>query len=373
MCFEQHYKKLLVERNDENILRAFGMLNDRLGGLSLALYGETTKCCAVSEVCWELGLAVSCICSTGGGGVEYNGLPVVGIEALQGEFASSIVAVCREDAAAADLAHKGLTLIPPEYSKMLMAFSVRPPLRVFNEKYLNGYSWAYDFFKDEVSRQTVVDRLRLYLCGRQMQTNTSCACYYEDGFIALGENEVFVDGGANAGESTLGFIEKMKLVNCGYTHIYAFEPDANVYPAAVKNLSNCPNVTLSPKGLWSAEMDLGFFESSATQSSSFVNMPSAASATTKVSVTSMDAVFADAPDSGLPTFIKMDIEGSEREALIGAMDIIKRKKPKMAICAYHRPEDIFDLPQTILAMRDDYRFALRQHTDGLWDTVLYAV
>jgi len=375
MCFEQHYKRILVERNDENILRAFGMLSDRLGGLSLALFGDAQKCRAVSEVCWELGLSVACICDPRGGGRgEYNNLPIVSLEALQSDFPKAIIAVCRDDGSAPELVGRDRTLIPPEYSKMLMVFSARPPLRLFNERYLNGYAWAYDFFKDETSQQTVVDRLRVYLCGRTMQPNTDCECYYEDGFISLGEGEVFVDGGAHKGESSLRFIERMKSQNLAYAHIHAFEPDANLYPQALENLSKHQNVTLSPKGLWSSEAELGFFESSDTASSSFVNIPPGGEAMTKrVPVTSLDAAFAGAPDSALPTFIKMDIEGSEREALIGAAGVIKRSKPKLAICAYHNPEDVFDLPQAVLAIRDDYRFALRQHVEGFWDTILYAV
>jgi hypothetical protein len=119
-------------------------------------------------------------------------------------------------------------------------------------------------------------------------------------------------------------------------------------------------------------MELSLFASGATASSSFVNMPDGAP-TMKVPVTALDSLFADAPDSGLPTFIKMDIEGAEKEALRGAKGVIKRNKPKLAICAYHKPEDVYVLPQAIMAIRDDYRFALRQHVDGLWDTVLYAV
>jgi len=55
----------------------------------------------------------------------------------------------------------------------------------------------------------------------------------------------------------------------------------------------------------------------------------------------------------------MDIEGSEKEALMGAANIIKAAKPKLAICAYHKTEDIYELPQTILNIRDDYKLALR--------------
>lgn len=69
----------------------------------------------------------------------------------------------------------------------------------------------------------------------------------------------------------------------------------------------------------------------------------------------------------------MDIEGSEKEALIGATKIIREKKPKLAICAYHKVEDVYELPLIIQMLRADYKFVLRQHYEGCFDMVLYAV
>lgn len=73
------------------------------------------------------------------------------------------------------------------------------------------------------------------------------------------------------------------------------------------------------------------------------------------------------------TFIKMDVEGSELQALMGAKNIICRDKPKLAISLYHKPEDIFDLPDYILSLVNDYKFYIRHYTAGLCETVLYAI
>ena len=74
-----------------------------------------------------------------------------------------------------------------------------------------------------------------------------------------------------------------------------------------------------------------------------------------------------------PTFIKMDIEGSELRALKGAEQSIHKYRPKLAISIYHRPEDIFTLPDLLLSYHPDYKFYLRHYSLGYFDTVLYAI
>ena len=73
------------------------------------------------------------------------------------------------------------------------------------------------------------------------------------------------------------------------------------------------------------------------------------------------------------TFIKMDVEGSEYKALLGAEKIISCCKPKLAISIYHNPEDIWELPELILKMNPDYKFYIRHYSLAGEDTVLYAI
>lgn len=47
------------------------------------------------------------------------------------------------------------------------------------------------------------------------------------------------------------------------------------------------------------------------------------------------------------TFLKMDIEGAEAEAIKGAKNIIQKDKPKLAICIYHKPNDLWEIPLMI--------------------------
>ena len=79
--------------------------------------------------------------------------------------------------------------------------------------------------------------------------------------------------------------------------------------------------------------------------------------------------------SGRPcTYLKMDVEGAEREAIAGAAQTIRTYAPKLNIAAYHRSEDFFQLPLLIHALQPSYRLYLRHHPYvPAWDTNLYAI
>ena len=72
-------------------------------------------------------------------------------------------------------------------------------------------------------------------------------------------------------------------------------------------------------------------------------------------------------------FIKMDIEGSEYNALLGARETIVRNRPILAISIYHRKEDIWVLPSVILEMVPDYKLYFGHYSIAAAETVLYAI
>ena len=74
--------------------------------------------------------------------------------------------------------------------------------------------------------------------------------------------------------------------------------------------------------------------------------------------------------------IKMDIEGAEKDAIKGASSHIREEKPKLLVSSYHLPGDIFEIPNLINSIRDDYKFYLRFYGHGcIWpcDYVLFAI
>ena len=73
------------------------------------------------------------------------------------------------------------------------------------------------------------------------------------------------------------------------------------------------------------------------------------------------------------SFLKMDIEGAEPQALEGARQTILAQKPKLAICVYHHIKDLWEIPLFIKSLVLEYRIFLRHHTTLDYETVCYAL
>ena len=94
---------------------------------------------------------------------------------------------------------------------------------------------------------------------------------------------------------------------------------------------------------------------------------------------SVDELYAD----DYVSFVNMDIEGAELNVLQGMTQIIQRCRPILAICLYHKAQDLVDIPQFIRRNCYDYKLYLRKYPtvyfyyfDGVnqvSETVLYAV
>ncbi len=175
------------------------------------------------------------------------------------------------------------------------------------------------------------------------------------------EKEIFVDGGCFDGSTSLGFINWCKKSNCE-RYLYAWEPDPSNQEKSKKALENKDIAyQMIPKGLWSEYAEMSFKSNGGSSSI-------AKDGDIHIVADSIDRCI-DAP----VTFIKMDIEGAEYQAILGAKNIINKYKPKLAICVYHKPEDIWELPWLIHKINSEYKFYLRHYSFGDAETVLYAL
>lgn len=174
-------------------------------------------------------------------------------------------------------------------------------------------------------------------------------------------NEYFVDAGAYDGQNTKYLLDHF---SGGYS--YLMEPNPSQLEISKKNLNNYCNVEFFPYGLYNENKTL-FFESDYKGSPSSARISE--TGTIEIHARKLDDVLKDRP----VTFIKMDIEGSELAALQGAEHIIRTQKPKLAICVYHKPEDLWEIPSLILQYCSEYKLYLRHYSITGDETVLFAV
>lgn len=236
--------------------------------------------------------------------------------------------------------------------------------------HIDGCRWAYNFFSDDISKQIILDRLSCYLLGTEVSRSNSPQ-YFEKNLFRLTSQEVFVDGGFFDGDTSIEFIKQTH--NC-YKKIYAFEPDCFVREKMPPSLNNA-NIEIIPCALYSHSGTISFSSTQGTSNASggtIVEAPTASNDICNIPTISLDEYFSDIPIENQPTYIKMDIEGAEQKALEGASRLISNSKPKLAICVYHKPEDIYSLTQYIHSLCPDYNFALRHYAHYFWETVLYA-
>jgi hypothetical protein len=88
-----------------------------------------------------------------------------------------------------------------------------------------------------------------------------------------------------------------------------------------------------------------------------------------VNCVTIDEVVTDPP----PTFVKMDIEGAEAAALTGSHRGIQEGRPLLAVAAYHKQADLWELPALVHEIMPAYDMFLRPHAGEGFETVLYAM
>lgn len=191
---------------------------------------------------------------------------------------------------------------------------------------------------------------------------TTLGTHYFDESIPLEKKpkEIFVDAGAYDGKSALEFC----LWNPDYEKVYAVEPEEENCVKCRDTFSRNKIVSAEviQSGLWSYD---GVLKLCQDQDRSYVTEQGDIT----VSVSCLDHIL----EGQRADFIKMDIEGAEMEALKGAADTIRKYHPKLAICVYHKPEDIIEIPSYIKMLNPDYKFYLRHYTLGTTETVLFAI
>lgn len=184
--------------------------------------------------------------------------------------------------------------------------------------------------------------------------------YFDLKIIKLKNDEIFIDGGAFDGQTSIQF---KTLTKDKFKKIYLFEPGQQNVALIKKTaaISRDERIVLINKGLYAKEDIMNFNEDAVSSTISTYGK-------TQVEVERLDNLIEEKV-----TFIKMDIEGAEIAALHGACHIIKKYQPKLAISVYHKYDDLWEIPLLLKEFNPDYKLYLRNYRENGDEIVCYAV
>lgn len=229
------------------------------------------------------------------------------------------------------------------------------------------FEQTYEWLEDELSKKTMELYLKGHIELKNFPFQDICQKedvenqYFPSDIITFTDHETVVDCGAYTGDTFAIFCPKVERFN----KYYALEPNKDCFSELKNILMGCDKGegVHIPKGAWSEAKKMGF----AVENAMGMLIDTAEST---IEVDRIDSML---PQNEKVTFIKMDIEGAELEALKGAEKIIRKGEPTLAICIYHKREDLITIPQYIRSLSEKYKFYLRPHRSYVGEVVLYAV
>ncbi len=188
--------------------------------------------------------------------------------------------------------------------------------------------------------------------------------YFLDSLYRIDEHEVFVDCGAYTGDTAEQLIRK----NPAFSKIIAIEADPQNFERLSKWVGTLDSRIASKISALNTAVG-----ATRGQLRFQANGTDGARLATDGNVVVDCIPIDDLAPAAAATFIKMDIEGAELDALEGARRSIQTDRPILSICAYHKQDDLWRIPLFISTMVEDYRFFLRPHEADGKELVCYAV
>ena len=223
---------------------------------------------------------------------------------------------------------------------------------------------AYALLADSLSRAVFEAHLDWRL-GRPWprEFGPEAVQYFPHELYTHRSDEVVVDCGAFDGDTLRAFVDLWP----SFRSYHAFEPDQANLEALKSAIRDLPR-EVATKVVVHAAATADFDGELRFQPSGDGGRVSA-DGDVSVRAVRLDRELAEVA----PSLVKADVEGAERDTLLGARGIIKAHRPVLAVCVYHRPEDLWRLPLLCRQLLGKCCLYLRAHGHDGWETVLYAV
>ena len=228
---------------------------------------------------------------------------------------------------------------------------------------------CFDILADDASRAVLLAKLRGFFdfeagFGRQRYYEDVCRGdqYFQDDLIHFTEDSVLVDCGAYTGDTMQDFLRRA----LPFQKYIAYELSRRNYEELQNNMNDMSGRVRGE--LIAYNYGVGEQNESVCYSDAITGAAIANEGIEGATVRLSDHLHAESV-----SFIKMDIEGAEMGALRGAEELIRCRRPDLAICTYHSISDLFEIPLYIHSIVPEYRLYLRHHTPVHYETVCYAV
>lgn len=223
----------------------------------------------------------------------------------------------------------------------------------------NEIAVVYEWLADERSRDVFEKILRFRLLDDTLEipTMTQEKQYFEYGFYERRTDEVFIDCGAFNGISLKTFLAEN---NNQFEKYYGMEPDSVNWDKLMKYRDQLPKeiqkkIHCIRKAAWENDEGIRFY-----------SLHGPGSFAADIGQENVETISIDAMLNGQrASYIKMNIEGSEKQALKGAEDTVRKYKPRLAVAGYHRTEDFWKIPLMMRAYREDYKIYLRSYMNHI--------
>ena len=226
---------------------------------------------------------------------------------------------------------------------------------------------AFTIWGDDLSRQEYVAQIAWRLRGEvELLTPPLIdSQYFPEGLFDLTPHEIFLDLGAYDGDTVLSFLG---VRGNEFERVLAFEPDPENFARLRAYQATLPphlqqRIEIYPLAASNHNGHLRFVAGDRLQSCIDPT------GTIEIQSVRLDDFLVNQH----PTYIKMDIEGAEPDALEGCQQIIRSSRPILAVCVYHAPDHLWSIPSRLHSSLIDYNLFLRPHMPDCWDTVCYAV
>lgn len=259
------------------------------------------------------------------------------------------------------LAWRYPTLLLPHYALDL-------PSKLIADK--GAVEESLKLFRDLDSCREYVSQIRWRLSGDPgcLSGPVQEAQYLVSDIARALDNEVVIDCGAYDGDTLRSWLEVRGATFATY---FAMEPDPDSRSRLETNLRALPSdvaerIRVLPYATSNLTGPMSFSASGLPSAS----LGSAGDLTVEgIRIDDLQSEF----EQARPTFIKMDIEGAELDAIEGAANTIRTFQPMLAIAAYHSQNHIWRIPLAVAALSPNNSFYLRPHNEEAWDTIFYSV